>query len=327
MQAPESDNSKSRVSLGTTKSSSNNNEEQRDPITHLGGVGCILVALIVLKIFTYLIGADVSPQDEPTNQSYFRLHEAFQEPFQKMLSQGTYLVFVIAVCDILNIQTFHSSSLEQMIEVALVFFVLWVLVGIFLIFYAQSRMRSWFQMEVYAHDKMQLDKLQKQYAKIFSKQKSVGQLQSNKLGNIRETVEYLVLRLIFINPVALPSMSESYLRKDFNFALYLGFCYGKVLSRFFQLSLFSLVLLFLQIVTLSIAVDETPSSSLVLYLTFSALFVVLITLILVRSCLVSAERKLTPSVFDEAGELRDPDNFNLQFNEKLGPVDPFFMYD
>ena len=50
-------------------------------------------------------------------------------------------------------------------------------------------------------------------------------------------------------------------------------------------------------------------------------------LILLRSCLTSAEKRLTPSVFnDKDGELRDPDNFNIQFNEKPGPVDPFKQF-
>jgi len=50
----------------------------------------------------------------------------------------------------------------------------------------------------------------------------------------------------------------------------------------------------------------------------------LITLILLKSCLTSAEKKITPSVFDEkTGKLRNPENFNICFNERAGFIDPF----
>lgn len=45
-------------------------------------------------------------------------------------------------------------------------------------------------MEAYAHDKQQLDKLYRTYEKIYSKYKSVGQIQQQKLEQIRENYEY-----------------------------------------------------------------------------------------------------------------------------------------
>jgi hypothetical protein len=44
------------------------------------------------------------------------------------------------------------------------------------------------------------------------------------------------MRLEFIHPIYLPPLSESFLRKDFNFAAYLGFSYGKSLQSFFNTS-------------------------------------------------------------------------------------------
>jgi hypothetical protein len=48
------------------------------------------------------------------------------------------VIFVIAICDILNIHLFHSSNLEKMIEVALVALVIWILLGAFFVYNAQS---------------------------------------------------------------------------------------------------------------------------------------------------------------------------------------------
>jgi len=152
----------------------------------------------------------------------------------------------------------------------------------------------------------------------------VGDLQAVKLSKIRSEMEYLVLRLLFINPVTLPSMSESYLRKDFHFAMYLSYCFGKVLTRFFKWSLWTLIILFLVVVILDISFDSIQNEEVRLYLNFSFLIICFVVLVLLRSCLTSAEKKLTPSVFnDKTGKLRHPDHFNIAFNEKQGAVDPF----
>jgi len=55
-----------------------------------------------------------------------------------MLGQSIYVVFVIALMDILNINCFHSSSLELMIEAAFMAVIIWILVGFFLVYNAQS---------------------------------------------------------------------------------------------------------------------------------------------------------------------------------------------
>jgi hypothetical protein len=104
------------------------------------------------------------------------------------------------------------------------------------------------------------------------------------------------MRLLFINPVSLPCMTESYLRKDFHFGMYLGYCYGKVLTRFFSLSILALLLLFASISTIHIALDSVASATLLMYLAFSGLFIALLILILLKSCLASTERAVVPSV-------------------------------
>lgn len=53
-----------------------------------------------------------------------------------------------------------------------------------------------------------------------------------------------MLRQIFINPMHLPVMTESYLRRDFHFAMYLGYAYGRMLKNLFQWSLFSTLIFF-----------------------------------------------------------------------------------
>jgi len=43
-----------------------------------------------------------------------------------------------------------------------------------------------------------------------------------------------MMRLEFINPVYFPTLTESFLRRDFDFALYLGNASAKILNDFFS---------------------------------------------------------------------------------------------
>ena len=52
------------------------------------------------------------------------------------------------------------------------------------------------------------------------------------------------MRLEFIHPVYLPPLSESFLRKDFNFSAYLGFAFGKTLQNFFNTNWIGLLIIF-----------------------------------------------------------------------------------
>jgi predicted ferric reductase len=121
-------------------------------MTYLGGQACILGALIVLKFAAQCFGVDSPNDGESSNTSYFRLHEAFQYPAQKMLSQAMYVVFIIGIFDILNINALHSSSLELMIEASFIAILIWILVGFYIIYYAQAKMKKWYNLEANAHD-------------------------------------------------------------------------------------------------------------------------------------------------------------------------------
>lgn len=92
------------------------------------------------------------------------------------MGQAMYVVFVIAIMDIVNIQAMHSTNLEQMIEAALVAIVLWLLLGSFLIYHAQTQMKIWYRLEQNAHNSTEFDKLYQQYDKIYKKFESVGEI-------------------------------------------------------------------------------------------------------------------------------------------------------
>jgi len=117
-------------------------------------------------------------------------------------------------------------------------------------------MEKWYEYESIANDYDELEILMEKYRKIYDKHHRLvpgrdnpeiaARLERNerKLDEIKDVMEYLIMRLAFINPMHLPAMTECYLRKDFHFAMYLGYCYGKVLMQFFKWSLYTTLILF-----------------------------------------------------------------------------------
>ena len=89
-----------------------------------------------------------------------------------------------------------------------------------------------------------LERLARKYETFYQQSGDAeAELDEAGLEKIRPKLEYLILRLAFIYPVHLPVMTETYLRKDFHFAMYLCYCYGQVLVKFFKWSLFSVSIL------------------------------------------------------------------------------------
>ena len=99
----------------------------------------------------------------------------------------------------------------------------------------------------------------------------------------------------------MPIMTETYLRRDFNFALYLGFCYGKKLTMFFNWSL-PVVAIFFGLVVLTTLVFEILMDEMI-FMMAQFIFVLgaFIILLLFRSCLIQGAEKVTPHLVDADG--------------------------
>jgi hypothetical protein len=191
---------------------------------------------------------------------------------------------VVAVCDLLNVNVLHSGNLEIIVLVGFVTFVAWVSMGACFIYHGQNKMMVWYQYEKYANDEEELEKLRKTYQRIFDKQQGVGVLNKVKLDSIKDKMEYLIMRLSFINPMHLPPMTEVYLRKDFHFAMYLGYCYGKILTRFFKWSLHTVLILFGIVVLCNVFFTITADDMIDQLMRFIAFLTAFIILIMVKSC-------------------------------------------
>jgi len=139
------------------------------------------------------------------------------------------------------------------------------------------------------------------------------------------------MRLQFIHPIYLPSLSEQFLRKDFNFAGYLSLASSKTLEHFFTTSWLSLLLLLLlldlsSLVSLTHQLTSDPHSllPLLLYLVPPVLF--LCVYLAFRAYFARIQAQLHPQIRkDTDGSYIRPEEINFHINYDI--VDPFALYD
>ena len=124
------------------------------------------------------------------------------------------------------------------------------------------------------------------------------------------------MRQEFISPVFIPTITESYLRKDFDFSEYLGFCYGKTLRKFFRISIPNYFIVFLFIVGFKelLAYNKTYF----IFAMFGMPVLFWITFASIAYGISRVYRKLVPS-------LENPESMNLHADHDI--IDPFEHYD
>jgi hypothetical protein len=105
-----------------------------------------------------------------------------------------YVVIVVALLDIINLQVVKSANLSLVIAGALISVVIWVAVGTFIVYYAQNRMKHWYKFETSAHNFEEFNDLVKKYDDIYKKwsdpDAKVRQNQVTRLKRRRENLEY-----------------------------------------------------------------------------------------------------------------------------------------
>lgn len=113
----------------------------------------------------------------------------------------------------------------------LFFVIFWFYVGAIIIRSTASKLKHWYEIEKNVLDVDYLKAKKLQYEKLYY---NLGSCSFGKIPeNLIRELEHLVMRLQFLNPIYLPALTESFLRKDFNFASYLAKVSAKNLNEFF----------------------------------------------------------------------------------------------
>ena len=71
-------------------------------------------------------------------------------------------------------------------------------------------------------------------------QEILTKVEERELIKAKYQLSYLIMRQLFISPTYLPSVGESFLREDFDFAEYLTLCLEKSLGAMLTINLWTL---------------------------------------------------------------------------------------
>lgn len=233
---------------------------------------------------------------------------------QKLLASIAILGFISVVTMFLFFgDAIYDEALDmrRVILGLAMFILLWLAIGFWLIFAAQSIARYWQYLEDRCLD-MHLIKEQLE---------GIQNLPSKERAELSRIVDYAVMRQEFISPTCIPPVTEIYLRPDFDFSEYLLLSISGLMTKLFTLSWTGCAFLIIGAAAWRVVFIH---SDLLLYVFFGAVpFVVLGVLILVYFHLRGIFWALVPHVHF-AREIELPkDPFKRQFATMAGPQADF----
>ena len=123
------------------------------------------------------------------------------------------------------------------------FCVVYIIVNIVCIVYAQRHIANWMDFETYVPDRVEL---YREFERLYIENID-GVLDKDSLPKyekLKKVMKFISLRQEFLSPTFVPLLKESVLRDDFKFADYLGKVYYKTLRNVASLRPFSLVSFF-----------------------------------------------------------------------------------
>ena len=68
-----------------------------------------------------------------------------------MMGQGTQVLFVVTLLDLVNVNVLHSGNVELICLGGFVAYITWVLIGSFFVYHGQNKMKVWFTYEALVH--------------------------------------------------------------------------------------------------------------------------------------------------------------------------------
>jgi hypothetical protein len=188
-----------------------------------------------------------------------------------------------------------AIDLEPVLTGIAIFILVWLAVGLWLLFAAQSHARRWQEME---EDCFDLRKLKNRYEEAYSDftDEEGPKITRRAFEQARTAMQYAVMRRQFISPPCQVIVTETLLRSDFDLSEYLSKALGQVLSSTLQISWMSYGLLVIFVVSWRLLVMKSHGMQ------YSLLVLVplgtLVTLLVIRTHLVDILYELVPYIWD-----------------------------
>ena len=247
------------------------------------------------------------------NFYYFQMPDYKMKAVHSFLKDLTIFIFIYLLINALNFHhylDFIHTNIVNIIYGFGLFIIIWVLTSIILLYTSYLNLRKFFEFESVSKDISKLNDLKRFYEELWMNDRNIHSL-------IKEQIQFQIMRQSFINPIELPVLTEWFLRRDFNFTIYLGYCISDYLGEvlgFINLKLFLTLLKISLIYRELTEIDDKPQNAIF----YSFPLIMLFILFVIRWHLRSVYSYLVP-------EVSYPEHIN--FHVDLDIRDPFDHYD
>lgn len=241
----------------------------------------------------YFLGSQLDSYLEPTLQALFS--------DVTVLTVLWAVTFIIYYSDIVEEDSF---DLKKVLVGLGVFILVWLLLGLWLLFAAQSHSRKWRQIEDECSD---MRKLKNSYEEAYNEHRQ--DQDDKKFKAKRAAMQYAVMRQEFIRPTYQVPVSEIVLRSDFELSEYLSRCLAKIVDDTFQLSWLSYCILVAAVVLWRLILLCSLTTQLVVLIIVPLM--VCFVLLTLKSHLQDIYYELVPYILDPY-EVHLIDNFSKE---------------
>lgn len=156
--------------------------------------------------------------------------------------------FMVAVMLIVLIVHFYeglssfNTSIDNVLYGMFFFILIWMIFGYIVMKNSFLQIKIFKEYEKYTCDVAKLDELKRVYENQYYNRGNVD-------ANIKAKIDYMQMKQSFVNPIELPTVTESFLRKDFNLAVYFGHCLSDFLCNLFSFGYQAYFIVFLVVIS------------------------------------------------------------------------------
>jgi hypothetical protein len=203
-----------------------------------------------------------------------------------------------------------NTSVDNVLYGMFFFIICWMVFGFLVMKNSFLHIKKFKHFEKFSCDASKLNELKRVYENQYY-------TRNGKTDNeLKERISYLFMKQGFINPVELPTVTESFLRRDFNLALYFGYSLSEFISELFSFGYQAYIIIFVTVLSFQLF----SYAGVLLQSIFMILFPVtsLIGLLIQYKEYKVIYNKLVPPV-------KEPEN--ISFSIDVDIRDPFDQYD
>lgn len=165
--------------------------------------GSFLLLIALLKMILGCVGTF----------SYFSIPQYKMKAVYSLLRDLAIFVFILSIVLMLHFHSYldwYHTNIENLLYGLYIFTALWIFSSMVLFYTCYVRLETFLNYETISQDQEKLRDLKNVYEAMVIDDQNIS-------SSIRSNLNFQIMRQGFICPVELPILSESFLRRDFNF--------------------------------------------------------------------------------------------------------------